>query len=1005
MPVAGLLDRDTLSGAVRFHLEAKEQGIRAIIGAEITMEDGSLLPLIPHNMMGYKNLCRLISTIKLRNKKNEHFARKADIEEFAEGLTCITGGTDGFLHRSIRNNSAKEDIDWLKFVFGGRLFIELQRHLLKDEEYINQILIDLSNRHKIPYFASNGAYYAAQRDRELFDIMTCIRNHTTLDEAGLLLSANSERYLRSESQMLALFDAYPEAVHRAGELADSLNFSLDELSYQFPDYKVAQGETMDGFLRLKAEEGAGWRYGEITPRVREKLDHELRLIEKLKMAGYFLVTWDIAEFCRRSRTLCQGRGSAANSVVCYSLGITAVDPIAADLLFERFLSEERGEFPDIDIDLPSGEDRERVIQYVYEKYGARGAGMTSVVISYRDKSAVREVGKAFGFDESEFGYLSEIIPHHGFQNEEEREEHFREAGFSSDESFRVAKFTDLYKRILDYPRHLGQHPGGMIISPGRLDSIVPLEPATMENRNIIQFDKDDCERLGIVKIDLLGLGMMAVLRDTLILIKEHYHQDIDLGQLPADDPLVYQTLQNADTIAMFQVESRAQINFLPKAKPKNFYDLVVQVAIIRPGPITGKMLQGYLKRRQGLETIDYMHSTLEPILHRTLGVPLFQEQLLRMVVAVAGFTPGEAEELRRALGFKRANKRLAKIEKRMREGMTQNNIDHETQNRIVSSVIAFANYGFPESHAASFALLTYASAYLKVHFLDAFTAAIMNNYPLGFYSLATVVKDAERHGLKFRGLDINKSDYFCTLEPDKNRFALRLGLKLIKGLRKEVAKSIVEERERKGLYIGIEDLAERVPLLNRKELRVLSESGALSLNHTLHRRDALWQAELASRSPGKIFDRSADLQEISQVFKPMTTFETMAADFNTTGLTLGAHPVSFFRMELRRQGILSAVETFELSRRDIVSVAGIVIVRQRPSTANNVVFITLEDETGHSNFIVMPDVYHQFRKVILAKTGFLLIRGIYEGHRLIKGLYFKRIFDDFKSGIGSHDFH
>jgi len=997
-----LLDRDTLAGAVRFHLEAKEQGVRAITGAEISMAGGGILPLIPINLNGYKNLCRLITTIKLRNKKGEHFAFKSDIEEHSQGLLCITGGMDGFLHQSIKTGDGQKDLGWLKYVFEDRLYIELQRHYLRDEEDINQSLLGLSSKFRIPYFASNGVYYASRYDRELFDVVTCIKNHSTLDSAGTLLSENSERFLKNERSLLTLFDDYPHAVHRTEEIAARINFSLDELGYQFPGYDVPAGETMNSYLRKLSEKSALWRYGEITPKISSKLEHELRLIEKLNMAGYFLTVWDISEFCRRKGTFAQGRGSAANSVVCYALGITAVDPIAADLLFERFLSEERGEFPDIDIDLPSGDDRENVIQYVYEKHGARGAGMTSVVISYRDKSAVREVGKAFGFAEDELGSLAKFLPYHGFTSEEEREKRFAEAGFSAGESFRVAKFVELYRRLLDYPRHLGQHPGGMVICPGQLDSIVPLEPATMENRNIIQWDKDDCERLGIVKVDLLGLGMMAALRDTLHLIKKHHKQDVDLGQLPHDDPQVYQTLQNADTIAMFQVESRAQINFLPKSKPRNFYDLVVQVAIIRPGPITGKMLQSYLRRRQGLEEVDYMHDLLEPILKRTLGVPLFQEQLLRMVVAVAGFTAGEAEELRRALGFKRANKRLQKIELRMREGMTANNIDAETQQRIVTSVISFANYGFPESHAASFALLTYASAYLKVHYLGAFTVAILNNYPLGFYSLATVVKDAQRHGLVFCEVDVNKSDYYSSLE---DTCVARLGFRIIKGLRKAVAEKIVLERQN-GLYLNIEDIVRRVPEINKKEIRLLSRSGALNFDNNIHRRDALWKSELAIKDPGELFEKENDSPEnIPPIIKPMNSFEIMQADLSTTGLTIGKHPVAFFRHELRKKGVLSAEETFNLRKKDIVSVAGVVIVRQRPSTANNVLFITLEDETGHSNFIVMPDVYEKFRTVVLAQTGFLLIRGIAQGDRMIKGLYFERIFCDVDPNIGSHDFH
>ncbi len=528
MPSVALLDRDTVSGAARFHFEAKEAGIKPIIGAEITMDDGSLLPLVPLDLTGYQNLCRLITTIKLRNKKGEHFATRDDIEEHSTGLLCFTGGVDGFMHNSIKNRRGQADLAWLNYVFEKRLYVELQRHHLRSEEAVNQSLLGLAHKLRIPYFASNGSYYADTVDRELFDVFTCIKNHCTIYEAGKLLSENSERYIKAESVMLALFDDLPEAVGITRDISARIDFSMDELGYTFPYYPVPQGETMDSYLRAQAEKGAIHRYGSITPKVREKLEKELALIEQLELAGYFLVVWDISEFCRIEKILAQGRGSAANSVVCYSLGITAVDPIKANLLFERFLSEQRDEYPDIDIDLPSGDDREKVIQHVYKKYGERGAGMTANVISYRGKSAIREVGKVFGFDTDALTQLSKINSHYEFYKGDELNRRMKEEGFDPNENIRLQKFSELYTRILDFPRHLGQHSGGMVISLGRLDSIVPLEPASMEGRNIIQWDKDDCERLGIIKVDLLGLGMMAVLRDTITLISEKHGREFGL---------------------------------------------------------------------------------------------------------------------------------------------------------------------------------------------------------------------------------------------------------------------------------------------------------------------------------------------------------------------------------------------------------------------------------------------------------------------------------------------
>ncbi len=997
----GLLDRDTVSGAVRFHLEAKEKGIKAIIGSEITLEDNSLLPLIPMNLKGYQNLCKLITTIKLRNPKGEHFATRKDIENYSEGLLCFTGGEDGFLHRQTKIHNGIEALAWLKYVFDDRLYAELQRHYLRNEEYLNQQIIGCAMKVKIPLFASNGVYYASPQDRELFDVFTCIKNHFPIEQAGKLLSQNAERYLKSKKEMQRLFEDFPFAVEITNEIASRIQFSMDEIGYTFPHYPVPADETMDSFLRKRSEEGAVRRFGSITPIVREKLEKELKLIEKLQLAGYFLLVWDISQFCRERNILSQGRGSAANSVVCYSLGVTAVDPIEGQLLFERFLSEERGEYPDIDIDLPSKDDREQVIQYVYQKYGERGAGMTANVITYRGKSAVREVGKVFGFEENELGKLSKLLSYHDSSLEAQLAR-FKEAGYDPSFNFRIKKFIELYSRILNFPRHLGQHSGGMVISLGRLDGVVPLEPASMENRNIIQWDKDDCAEMGIVKVDLLGLGMMAAIRDSLTLISEHRNETVDLAKIPKDDPAVYKALNEADTVGMFQVESRAQMNFLPKSKPQTFYDIVIQVAIIRPGPIVGNMLSSYLKRRQGLEPIDYIHPSLKPVLERTLGIPLFQEQILKIGMEIAGLTGGEAEELRRALGFKRAEKKLQIIEQKMRKAMTERNVDMKTQDKIIASVHAFANYGFPESHAASFALLTYASIYLKVHYLDAFTCAMLNNYPLGFYSPATLIKDAQRHGQRFRPIDINYSDYLCTIEHSDEVSFIRNGFKYVKGLRKISAEAIVNERAN-GQFTSIENLVRRVSLINKKEIRMLSLAGALNFENTVHRRNALWQSELALQPNGKLFENIDEGENSAPYIKQMTPLQLTESDLRSTGLTIGKHPMAYIREEMNRLRILPAYQTLKMKRGSIVTTAGAVIVRQRPQTAKGVMFITLEDETGFSNTIVLPEIFEQNRAVIL-ENNFLMIRGIAENETMIKGLTFEPI-KAFVAEIDSHDFH
>jgi error-prone DNA polymerase len=760
--------------------------------------------------------------------------------------------------------------------------VELQRHFHRDEEGRNQAAVEIARPLRLPLVATNGVCYATPPQREVLDVFTCIRNHRILDTAGRLLARNSERYLKSPEEMARLFADLPEAIANTQELSARLEFTLNDLGYEFPQYPTPQGEAQMEFLRARAWEGALHRYGQhssIWLRARQQIDRELALIEKLKLPGYFLIVWDIVRYCREQNILAQGRGSAANSAVCYALGITAVDPVSMELLFERFLSEERGEWPDIDLDLPSGEQRERVIQYVYQRYGNLGAAMTANVITYRGRSAAREVGKVLGFDAQTLDRLASLVSAWEYQDAKDTlESQFRDAGFDLAHP-RIRKFFELCLAVQDLPRHLGQHSGGMVVCQGQLDSVVPLEPATMPGRVVVQWDKEDCADLGIIKIDLLGLGMMAVLEDSLKLIRESCGEEVDLARLPPDDPEVYRALQRADTVGMFQVESRAQMSCLPRLRPQRFYDLVVEVAIIRPGPIVGNMVHPYVKRRQGREPVTYPHPSLEPVLKRTLGVPLFQEQLLRMAMMAADFTGGEAEELRRAMGFKRSEARMKEIEKKLRAGMARKGITGAAQDQIVQSITSFALYGFPESHAASFALLAYASAYLKCHYLAAFTAALLNNQPMGFYHPATIVKDAQRHGLKIKPIDVTRSDWLCTLEaapPNDGRrlegrgfyspemvphpalaghplpegegkhstglvsplpageglgvrgeLGVRLGMRYVKGLREETAQAIVRERAH-GPFFSLEDLMGRVPAMRKAEAVMLAEIGALN---------------------------------------------------------------------------------------------------------------------------------------------------------------------------------
>jgi len=1038
MSAMALLDRNGVYGAARLHTAGKRCGVRAHIGAEIAVEglgqriappawlphqhkaEPARIALLCESRTGYRNLCQLITQFKMRQSgKGDGEATLDDLRQYSEGLVCLTGGEEGPLAAALARDGERAGlvtVEQLTQIFGrSHVYVEVQRHREREEEARNQAAKRIAQSLRLPLVATNGVRYAVEYDREILDIFTCIRNHMELDRAGRLLALNSQRHLRSAREMTALFRDMPHAVANTVELSSRLQFELSDLGYEFPRYPVPEGETMDSFLTKRAAEGVMRRYGAkndagLMERAKRQVAHELALIARLGFAGYFLIVWDIICFCKANGILVQGRGSAANSAVCYALEITAIDPVGMELLFERFLNDNRGGWPDIDLDLPSEDKREQAIQYIYRRYGELGAAMTANVITYRGKSAAREVGKALGFDPDSLGRLSGLVSQWEWRGKTDTMAHsFQNAGFDLKHP-RIAKYLELSMRLQDLPRHLGQHSGGMVICQGELNCVVPLERASMPGRTVVQWDKEDCADMGIVKVDLLGLGMMAVLKDCLELIPRHYGEAVDLAQLPEDGD-VYRTLQQADTVGMFQVESRAQMASLPRNYPTKFYDLVVQVAIIRPGPIVGKMMHPYMRRRQGKEEVTYPHPSLEPVLRRTLGVPLFQEQLLRIAMTVANFTGAEAEELRRAVGMRRSWERMKNLEGKLRAGMTANGIDAQTQDNIVDNISSFALYGFPESHAASFALIAYASAYLKVKYLAAFTCGLLNNQPMGFYMPAVLVKDAQRHGLRFKPIDVQVSEWPCTIEHDiDGQLVVRMGLRYAKGLRSQAAQALVATRMRHGRFQSAEELAQRVPQLNRKELTLLARIGALNaMEGIAHRRDALWQVERAGRPEGPLLTESMETlreEEELQPLRQMNIDERLVADYAGTGLTVGKHPMFYRRAELRQRQVLSAAELRSCKDGEYVRTAGCVIARQRPGTAKGFVFLSMEDETGIANVIVTPDFYEKER-VLVSRGRFLLVEGALQnqdGVIHVKAMRLTALHDGALS-MHSHDFH
>jgi error-prone DNA polymerase len=999
LPGLALLDRDGVYGAPRLFGPARKNGLRAIVGAEITMADRSVVPLLAANQQGYQNLCQLITEAKLversiapapaattrveagstaaaaeidpRERKRPCYATWDELRRFSGGLIALTGDEDGPVRRAWRQeggDAAVAALSQLTTIFGpDRLYVELQRHRIRGEERELAFLQRLAQSHHLPLLATGGVTYATKAARPVADVFTCLRLHTTLDGAGKRLSVNDNRQLKSTDEMAALFEDMPEAVANSSRLAERLEFTLRDLGYRFPAYPVPPGHSMESFLREQAYAGARDRYGKITPRIRRQLEKELTLIAKLGFCGYFLIVWDVCRFCRDERILVQGRGSAANSLVCYALRITAVDPIKCRLLFERFLSEGRvgvdghPSWPDIDLDLPSGDLRERVIQRVYEHYAPRGAAMTANVITYRGRSTVREIGKVLGFGDDALDRFSSLYANGDFPETLQLKQQLSLAGLAANAT-RTDALASLYNKIYGLPRHLGQHSGGMVICQGQLSSVVPLENASMPGRVVCQWDKDDCEDLGIVKVDFLGLGMMAVLQDTFELCRRR-GAALELYQIPQNDRATYKAMRAADTIGVFQIESRAQMATLPRFQPRTFYDVAMQVAIVRPGPIVGNLTHPLIRRRRKLEQPDSIDpsvaSIVKPILKRTSGVILFQEQMLELSMKLARFTGGQAEELRRAMGFTRNTERLDQALLKLRTALKENGHNDTVINRVSESAMSFAAYGFPESHAISFALLAYASTWLKLHRPAEFTASLLNHQPMGFYSPATLLQDARRHRLKVKPVCVAGSEWDCTVE---SADTIRIGLRYVKGLREASARAMLEQR-RQGAFASLADFLRRTEF-TAAERRALAATGALNAL-AAHRRAALWQVEAAwseNEALFKYYTAAPSPASGDSPLAPMSVAERLQADFSGLELTVGTHPMALARERLPDAWRASDLPLAADGTR--ITIAGCVICRQRPGTAKGVVFVSVEDETGIANAIVRPAVFERNRLVI-----------------------------------------
>jgi len=964
----GITDRNTLAGVVRAHAAAKKKGIRIHIGCRLDLLDGPSLLVYPTDKEAYSGLCNLLSTGNLRTEKGQCHLYKQDVYAFAKGWKLVVVPPDVLNGKLHFDDEFEKHLRDYKEAFGAHLYIAASKRYNGDDSKQLYRLWQLSQKTAVPLVATNDVHYHHPQRRQLQDVVTCIREKCTIYNAGYKLLPNAERYLKPAEEMMRLLRQYPDAIKRTKEISEACTFSLDNLQYEYPEEITSEGRTPQQELEYLAWKGAKEIFGEpLPPKTVAAIRHELKFIQQMNYAPYFLTVYDIVKYARSKDILCQGRGSAANSTICFCLGITSVNPEKFDLLFERFISAARNEPPDIDVDFEH-ERREEVIQYIYQKYGRGRAAIIATVTQQHQKGAIRDVGKAMGLSIDTINRLSSAVWE--FTDEWFEGKRVKEQGLNPDDKH-LRKVLQLTKEFMGFPRQLGQHTGGFVITRGKLTDLCPVLNARMQDRTCIEWNKDDIDALGFMKIDVLALGMLTCIRKAFHLAKEHYGLHLTLANIPQEDKAVYEMIGHADTIGVFQIESRAQQTMLPRLKPKEFYDLVIEVAIVRPGPIQGDMVHPYLRRRNGEEAVTYPSKELEDILHRTLGVPLFQEQAMKIAIVAAGFTPAEADELRRSMATFRMNGLVSKFEHKLINGMVQRGYTVEYAQRVFRQLEGFGSYGFPESHAAAFAQLVYVSAWIKCHYPDVFACALLNSMPMGFYQPAQIVMDAQKHGVIVKPVDINHSDWDNKLEKTNEKFCvLRLGFRQVKGLRQDDIKILIAARTKPFTSInGLRDAG-----LSEAALERLADADAFG-SIGLDRREALWEVSTKDK-PVHLFKGQVaeDAKNENVALPQMTSGEHVVHDYAATSLTLREHPVSFVRPQLQQLRILSSKELATAEDGSLVKVAGLVLVRQRPGTAGGVCFMTIEDETGFANLVIFQNLFDKYRKEIL-QSRLIMVQG------------------------------